>query len=122
VSMFAFCGCALALVAAVLWVFPLLHWQDRILPLSQILLLLLVVCSNIVTGNWAFYLRAHKEEPYMLLSLVMSLTLAVCVWSGMLFYKSTFFAVASYAVLGWLALFAARVIYVNKRKEYDAVK
>ncbi len=122
VSMFAFCGCALALVAAVLWVFPLLHWQDRILPLSQILLLLLVVCSNIITGNWAFYLRAHKEEPYMLISLIMSVTLAACVWGGMMLYKSTFFAVASYAVLGWLALFAARVIYVNKRKEYDAVK
>lgn len=119
ISLLAFAGCAVALMAAVFWIFPLLHWQQRILPPLQIALLLVVVCSNIIVGNWAFYLRAHKEEPYMLLSLVMSVTLALAVWLGMYFYKSTLFAVCAYAALGWLALLAARGIYMNKRNSGD---
>jgi len=46
------------------------HLASRILPVLPTALLLLGTLSSNYVGNMAFYLRAHKKEPYMVTSII----------------------------------------------------
>ena len=42
----------------------------RFLPVRQVIILLVAVCNNIVISGWAIYMRAHKQEPMLVLSII----------------------------------------------------
>lgn len=42
----------------------------RFLPVLQVIIFLIAVCSNVIINGWAIYMRAHKQEPMLLLSII----------------------------------------------------
>ena len=49
----------------------------RFLPLWQVGILLLAVCGNIFVNAWASYMRAHRQEPMLTISLVGAVLIAI---------------------------------------------
>ena len=45
----------------------------RFLPVLQVIIFLVAVCGNVVIIGWAIYMRAHKQEPMLLLSIISAL-------------------------------------------------
>lgn len=46
---------------------------SRFLPSIQVVMFFIAVCGNIVINAWATYMRAHKQEPMLLLSIIAAL-------------------------------------------------
>lgn len=42
----------------------------RFLPVLQVMIFLVAVCGNIAISGWAVYMRAYKQEPMLLLSII----------------------------------------------------
>ena len=59
---------------------------NRFLPTDQVAFLLAAVCVQLVGSGLAVYLRAHKQEPFLLLSIFNAIVQGAATWwLGMLF-------------------------------------
>lgn len=52
---------------------------DRLIPVQYILFMFAALLVQVVTNGFATYLRAHKREPFLYLSMVAALLQALCV-------------------------------------------
>lgn len=73
------------------------NFADRFLPILPMVLMMLPILLNHVTTAWATYLRCHKKEPMMWLSIAM----------GILCTLSTIFLGKHFGVLGMTTGYAA---------------
>jgi O-antigen/teichoic acid export membrane protein len=62
----------------------------RFLPVVQVMIFLVAVCGIVVISGWATYMRAHKQEPMMLITSI----------SSILVGASTLFLGVKYSSLG----------------------
>lgn len=99
--------------------FPWMNWSTRVLPTYEIIILLIAEGANLIVFNWAYYLRSHKEEPYMRFSAISALFIALGVWISLYLYASTLIALCSYCAVALVMLIPAWKIFVKKRKEYN---
>ncbi|MCL4512114.1 MAG: hypothetical protein M1470_13805 [Bacteroidetes bacterium] len=92
-------------------------YGDRVLSIYAIGALLFTNVINVVGFSFAGYLRAHKEEPYLVNSLVMGALTAVVAWICAKYYDAD---ILSFAIAG-LNLFVGlpMAIYVFLRKRRD---
>lgn len=65
-------SCILSAVAVLVLVclqyYPIVG--NRFLPIGQFVLFLVTVVGNVIISGWAIYMRAHKQEPMLLLSII----------------------------------------------------
>ena len=61
---------------------------QRFLPVLEVSFLLAAICIQIVITALAVYLRAHKREPLMKVTVVVSLLKGLTTWLGAKFYGS----------------------------------
>ena len=54
-SLFMYTVISIAFILIVFFIFPLINWNTRILPVNQIIILLLAEGVNLVILNWAYY-------------------------------------------------------------------
>lgn len=118
-SLFMYIFISILLIFIVIFIFPLINWNTRILPVDQIIILLLAEGVNLVIFNWAFYLRSHKQEPYMKISVLSAILTALLVWLSFYLFSSTLYALCSYLVAQLIILIPARRILIIKRKDYE---
>ena len=93
-------------------------FAERFLPPLPLALLLIAMLVQGLTFAQATYLRAHKQEPFLVLSLAAgALTTGLALWAaprfGVLGVATIFCAVAVFIGGGWGTL-----IFVQKRQEY----
>ena len=65
--------CTVLSVAAIMVIAGLQSYTTigaRFLPAHQALIFLVAVCGNIAISGWAIYMRAHKQEPMLFLSII----------------------------------------------------
>jgi O-antigen/teichoic acid export membrane protein len=62
----------------------------RFLPVLQVAIFLVAVCGNIIISGWAIYMRAHKQEPMLFISII----------SAILIGSSTLFLGAKFSGIG----------------------
>jgi uncharacterized membrane protein len=86
---------------------------------DQIIILLLAEGVNLIIFNWAYYLRSHKQEPFMRISVLSAILTAVGVWVSFYLFSSTFYALCGYLAAQLIILLPARRILIIKRKEYE---
>lgn len=43
---------------------------NRFLPVQSVMIFLVAVCCNVIINGWAIYMRAHRQEPMLLLSII----------------------------------------------------
>lgn len=65
----------------------------RFLPVQQFMIFFVAVCGNVVISGWAIYMRAHKQEPMLLISII----------GALLIGTSTFLLGIKYSSIGMAA-------------------
>ncbi len=118
-SLLVFIAGSIALILSLLFIFPVIHWDTRVLPTYEIAIILLAEGANLIVFNWAYYLRSHKEEPYMRLSAVSALGIGLGVWASFYLFNSSLIALSSYCAVVLVMLIPAWRIFVKKSKEYN---
>ena len=67
-------------VVAMLWIFSALPLVHRLLPITDMIYLLIAFSLSHVIGALAHYLRMHKREPFMFLSVLGAVLVALSMW------------------------------------------
>jgi O-antigen/teichoic acid export membrane protein len=57
------------------WIIPKI--TARFLPVTSLIILIVCYFLNLISNCWALYLRGHKQEPYMIFSVVSAIWIAV---------------------------------------------
>lgn len=117
-SLLVFVAGSLAVVAILIYVFPILNWSSRILPIYEIIIILVAEGANLIVFNWAYYLRSHKKEPYVKISAISAVLMGLGVWLGMYLTKSTVVVLSIYCIIALVMLIPARIIFKNESKRY----
>ena len=118
-SLLVFILGAIAILLSLMFIFPLIGWEERILPVYEVGIILLAETALLIIYNWAFYLRSHKKEPYMVLSVINGIATGVGVWVSLYFFTSTLFALSVYCIVQWIIIIPAGWIFIRKREEYS---
>lgn len=118
-SLLVFILGAIAILLSLMFIFPLIGWEQRILPVYEVGIILLAETALLIIYNWAFYLRSHKREPYMVLSVINGIATGVGVWVSLYFFTSTLFALSVYCIVQWIIIIPAGWIFIRKREEYS---
>jgi O-antigen/teichoic acid export membrane protein len=95
------------------------QFVDRVLDPVPFTFLMLATTLNYVTYAQAAYLRAHKEEPFMLISLVSAALIGVFTfaWGGE--YGATGIMSGYLAVCGSVGFGWGSLIFFSKRREWQ---
>jgi O-antigen/teichoic acid export membrane protein len=117
-SLLVFLAGSLALVFLLIFIFPIINWNTRVLPTYEIVIILIAEGANLIVFNWAYYLRSHKEEPYMKISAISALGIGIGVWASFYLFSSSLIALISYCAVVLIMLIPAWKIFVRKSKEY----
>lgn len=118
-SLFVYILGSVGIILIMIFIFPIINWNNRILPLADNFILFIAEGVNLIIFNWAFYLRSHKQEPYVSISFLSAVLTALGVWSSYYLFSSTFIALCSFLVAQLIILIPARRILLRKRKEYE---
>ena len=103
------------------YVIHLKHIQfvERILDPLPFTFLMLATTLNYVTYAQAAYLRAHKEEPFLLISLISAALIGVLTFTLGREYGATGIMSGYLAVCGFVGLAWGSVIFLSKRREWQ---
>lgn len=93
---------------------------SRFIHSGQVMLLLAAVCVNTLVSGFAVYLRAHKKDPFMVLSLVIAGLQGVATWYLGMKYSSLGVTSGFLLVSLVVGLPAAYVIWRSCRKNWHA--
>lgn len=118
-SLLIFIAGSLTLLIILIFIFPIIHWNIRVLPTYEIAIILIAEGGNLVVFNWAYYLRSHKQEPYMRISAISALGIGISVWASFYLFASTFIALSCYCIVVLVMMIPAWRIFVKKSKEYN---
>lgn len=89
----------------------------RLLPLSAVAALLFTNLILIITTSMAGYLRAHKEEPLLISSIMQAIVTAVAAWITAKYYNVTTMAYVIVCINILVNLPLVTYIFIKKRKE-----
>jgi len=93
------------------------NFGDRFLPYLPLLLMMLSILLNHIIAAWATYLRCHKQEPMMILSISIGI---LCTFSTI--FLGRYFGVlgmtAGYMFLCVISFICTYFIYINKKREW----
>lgn len=95
------------------------HLVERILDPLPFTLLMLATTLNYITYTQAAYLRAHKEEPFLMISLVSAILIGVLTFSLGREYGSTGIMSGYLAVCGIVGFGWGSAIFFSKRREWQ---
>ncbi|MEI9919616.1 MAG: hypothetical protein WDO14_12560 [Bacteroidota bacterium] len=109
----------IGVIGVLLFVFPYFGWQDRVLPIREMLILLVSEISVVVVFNFAFYLRAFKREPYLFLSvgnaILSTLVITVSLW----WLRSIDLMIILYTAAQLTIMVVATLVFFDRKKKYQ---
>lgn len=95
--------------------------SQRVLPPISFFLLTMVAVINVIIFAQAAYLRAHKEEPFLLSALTIGVLIAVSTFCFGPKYGAMGMAVSYFLFAGLLGLGWGTWIFITKRREWHAI-
>ncbi len=107
------------LILILIFIFPAINWSARVLPISEIIIILIAEGIYLIITNWTYYLRSHKQEPYLKISVLSALLTGISVWASFYLFSSTLIALGCYLAVQLLTLLPAKKILLKKRLEYE---
>lgn len=90
---------------------------NRFLYGIPLALLMTAYITDQFSFSWGTYLRCHKKEPYMSLSLITGVSCLVVIWFTARYFD-LIYIVLGYALVRVLTTPYAYYIYINKKKEW----
>lgn len=128
-QMIKVCVCMLGIMFIGIWILQVSNLSigkhgplyQRFLGMFPILLLALPMVMNMYINSWATYLRCHKREPFLLLSVCCGVASLV---SALTFGKlyGLYGLLISYFLITVISLLWGRRIYVTKKKLWHGSK
>lgn len=91
---------------------------SRFLSLPHVVIFLVAVCSNVVTASWATYMRAHKTETMLAVSVINALLVGTSTMVLGMKYSSMGMTVGYCAVTILFVMPATSWIFGNFKKQY----
>ena len=106
-------GCSCGAVGIIWLLGTYTSYGSRFIPISQAALLFATVVVQMVTALLSVYLRAHKKEPFMTLSMVAAFLLGCSIWFFGMKYSTSgvvlvYFLISIFFILPW-------ALYIWKR-------
>jgi O-antigen/teichoic acid export membrane protein len=100
------------------------HYQigHRFIPATQAGIMFAAICAQVGVSSFAIYLRAHKKEPFMWLSVVLAPLQGVLTWYLGMRFSSIGVVVGFLAINLFLTLPAAYIIFRRCRSIWHAEK
>ncbi len=112
------CGAIVLLAALALAEIYLPHVSARVLPLPLFAILLLTVCLNHIVFSEAVYLRAHKQEPFLAVSILVGvLTAASTIFTGR-HWGTSGVTIGYFFTSGVVGVALGTAIFMTKRREW----
>jgi O-antigen/teichoic acid export membrane protein len=99
------------------WIIPQII--TRFLPVTSLILLLPCCFMQLITGAWALYLRAHKQEPYVLVSIINALWAVITTYLAGRFLPYTWFFSGYLTCYIWMTI-ACYVIFKRNKEKWHA--
>ncbi len=93
---------------------------QRVLPLPALVALCVASLGTVLMSSMAFYLRAHKQEPYMGVSIGTGLLVAAMCWVTARYGTPLSMSVGYAVVVFAFQLPVSALIFVRKRREWHA--
>jgi hypothetical protein len=109
--------CSFVLISFSIYILPMFKWQHRLLPTFDISLLAFSELCVLIISNYAIYLRAFKQEPFMWLSVGNGIGCLLAIVGGLFFFKSVNSAVILYSIIQVGIVVWARVIFIKFREK-----
>jgi hypothetical protein len=94
------------------------RFANRVLPLPTFCLLLITVLLNHIVTGQAYYLRAHKQEPFLRIWIWIALLSCAGVAIGCKYWGTLGVAIAYLCCGGILRLIAGTYVFLKKRKQW----
>jgi hypothetical protein len=91
---------------------------QRFLPYNQAGILFFTVCIQVINSGFAIYLRAHKREPLVVMTIIASVLQALMTWYLGKYHSSYGVALSFFLVSLFYIFPAVLVIWVRFRKRY----
>lgn len=97
------------------------HLGERLISAQYVMFMFAALLAQVLINGFATYLRAHKREPFLYLSVFAALLQAICViWIGKMYsYQGITLGFAIIIILVFLPL--AYLIWVRCRREWHEV-
>jgi len=96
------------------YIFPILNWQNRILNLVDIFILLIAYFAHLISMNYAICLRAYKEEPFVLISVIAGIGSLIIIYFSLKLFSSINIMLLLYSMFCWFMIIPAYFIFKNK--------
>jgi O-antigen/teichoic acid export membrane protein len=114
------CFLCIGMTFALLGIFHFFNMSisERFLPLHLCLLLLLTIPLNNIINSWAGYLRSHKKEPYLFLSLTVGSLCAISTFLNGKYFTVDAVVVGYCCIICFVSFPLSYLIFKNKRNEY----
>jgi O-antigen/teichoic acid export membrane protein len=107
---------------ALIWLLQVYYQEigQRFLPATQAAILLASTIINVTIYSFAVYLRAHKQEPFMIISIIGGVVNGTAAWLLGMWYSSMGIAAGSLALnlIGWIP---AYIIWRRCRKSWHMI-
>lgn len=124
-QMVAVCSAILVMFYAVVFVLRATSFSigdtvlaDRFLPLIPMALMTIPVVVNQFVSSWATYLRCHKQEPFLVNSVVIGILCCVSTLVLGKYYGLYGITIGYSSLILFVSLPWGYMIYMNKRKEW----
>jgi O-antigen/teichoic acid export membrane protein len=93
---------------------------ERLIPTQFVLFMFAALLAQVIINGFAVYLRAHKQEPFLYLSICGAVLQAVCVVVIGKMYSYQGITVV-FALMNTLFIFPAYMIWMQSRREWHEV-
>lgn len=93
---------------------------QRFIPASQAALLFATICINVVIAAFGAYLRAHKQEPFLPLSLTLGVVQGLATWFLGLKYSTMGVTAGFFVIHLFISLPVSWLIWRRCRKRWHA--
>jgi hypothetical protein len=102
------------------------HWVPkyamRVLPPWAFALLLLTAIINHVVFSEALYLRAHKREPFLVVSVILAILVGGATFPLAKFWGANAVVVGYFVLGGIVSLCAGTYVFVTKRRDWHGAR
>lgn len=98
------------------------QYSNRILPRFVIGVLCIANLINVVNSAIGGYLRAHKEEPLMVISIIVAISVAGVTFISAKYYNATVMAILYTLVMMCIAFPGFWLILIKKRHQWHNIK
>lgn len=94
------------------------RYRGRILPLCFVGILCGASILNVITSSIACYLRAHKEEPLMIVSIIVAICSALVSFYTSIYHNANIMSLGYLLVIMFISVPLHYYVFVKKQREW----